>query len=472
MAAKENDMTLLEQEIREALTVPGGDPNFLSNLRSQVLAHPQNHGRNRPFFAYRPVWISVIITAFIAGMILIIGPTRVLAEFQYYLSYIPGAGFVDTTNGSVLKVSVCNNHDGRTVCVEQFVASENETILVLRLEGYTGIPQNGFLSSYVKIKLADDSTLIPGDYYVRSTTNPGEFVGVYKFKPLPNGARKVTVSWNEINPNQSARLNYYSVKLHLLPIGSSETAQFFPGSYEITDNSAEHLGITLMVDKVSSSGSETGIRTLILFPDAFLYVLPEEPILKDAWGKEYPEDPIIHLEDQGMHNDSIEGGAGASVMKSDHWTFDFPGVPPNSPSLTLLVERMSFLATPYSHFQIKIPENAAVGTAWPVHEKLVLGEITVEVTQARLEKLDGQDPARVGLVLDLAYELSGQVETTGVWLSVNGSTEQGAVFDEDTKTWTPTFLQNDLPTGFVDLQITRFSGLIFGSWQIQWQPEG
>lgn len=461
--------TKLEEEIREALTFPDEGNGFLKNLRSQVLAAHSAKRPGRRFPQVRPVWLGGFILGAIVLAILIIGPQKVYADLQFYLGYVTGAGFVNTENGLALKEPVSQNQDGRIVQVEQLVATEKETVLVLRLTGYAGV-QNANLGR-MTLNLADGTILLPGDQEMEHTSTPGEYVGVYKFNPLPDGAKNVTFSWQQVlGYDPSAGSQDWEIKLNLYPISDPEVASSLPASYEISHNSIQQQGITFTIDQVSASPSGLAVQTRTIFPQPFIAVWPDSVFLKDDQGKEYPQNNMIHLSDQGQQNAAGITGEDTPGVKGLQWTFDFPGVPLDASQLTLQVEQMKFMAINETHFLLDVGKNPKVGDVWPIAETIWIGETPVVIEQVRLMELGTSGKPRVGLALDIKPVHPNSVKLTQVEIAIAGSSELSS-FDVTTGVLTQPWPQGKIPSGPIFIQITVVSGTLQGQWQLQWEPQ-
>ncbi len=467
-----------EEKVRQAIHTPDPNPEFAGALWERVIAQPQR----QPFWGKRihanilgPVWaltagiLLVLITA-----VTLVGPQRVLAALQGVLGYIPGVGFVSTENAAAMREPVEVIQNGQVFRVEQLLSSNNETVLVLRLQGFAA-NQNIGLDDGISLEMADGNAIFPHSVAVDGTITPGEYTSVYKFSPLPIGTNQITVAWESPSTAQPGELAKWQVPVTLFPVSDPEVVQLLPSSYEPEAVSTSHLGITFEVDQVSSNPTNTAVRLQMKFPQEFDFASPDAVLLIDEMGKTYQNQKgQVHFEDNGQpYRILTTPGPTPQVYKNLHETLDFPGVNTATKQLTLQVEQVNFRASPSTTISIDLGAHPSVGDNWPINQVFTVGELSLRINRARLVTLDkdtlgSRGQTWVGLVLDVDPVVPDQIRLTQIWLSVLGSQE---VYEQDTSTWTAAWLPDQVPSGTIDLNLDSIQGILSGDWKIQWENQ-
>ena len=134
-------------------------------------------------------WASAALALLLilAVTVAALGPQRVWAEVQRLLGYVPGVGFVDLAETRVLVAPVETTRDGITVRVEQVIAEQDKTRVVVRSEGLP--PEDALLpagaavpdtaSDAFVLRLPDGRTLTTTEYSLRWGA------GTFTFPALP-----------------------------------------------------------------------------------------------------------------------------------------------------------------------------------------------------------------------------------------------------------------------------------------------
>jgi len=132
-----NDLTPFEKEIKQTYRLPEANPAFFKQLEarlqaqqlgSEASAKPAIHlvrGRAALRWAY-----IMAVPLLILGLVLVIGPTKVLAQIQAVFGYVPGVGLVDTSSPfRQLAEPVSDTRDGITLVIQSAFLSADETII-------------------------------------------------------------------------------------------------------------------------------------------------------------------------------------------------------------------------------------------------------------------------------------------------------------------------------------------------------
>ena len=465
--------SVFEEEIRAAMGVPAAPQGFLLSLRKSVLDQtPCRAVRNKKWlFTPVPLWSAVLLL--IIAVVLTIGPTKVFAALEQYMGYVSGAGFVSTKNAVAMKAPLTENSNGRVLHVDQLISSDTESVLVLRWNSFGRAVERG-QQPYIALIDRSGKALLPTSQFVRSISGssdpdiPAEYMGTYHFAPLARGTRRVDLYFQEAQKFAPHLAVSHALSVKLYPIDDPEIARLLPSSYAPQGASVEVHGIRVGIEMVSSNPSDTGVRTLVTYPSEFACMGPSRVELIDANGRSYYPDIGMSTYDPGTM--PVQMPAAASAYE----TFGFPYFPHDSPTLTLLADRMSFCVFSDAHYSINIPQDAKVGDTWPIHKRLVYGEVSIELVQARLAKLKLDDPNAVGIVLDIAPTNPSLVGPVYAKLAVNGQAADYA--DNDSGQWlepsrTVKYTMETLPRGKVEVALTQFSSSIAGPWMIEWNSE-
>lgn len=455
-----------ENQVAQAARTPDPSPEFADRLWQRMTTHavprtPFNQTIRGIF--RQPGWAlaGLVILGLVIATV-IVGPQRVLAELQKGLGYIRGVGFVSTEQGLAIREPVQVVLDGQTVAVEQFISSDKEAVLTLRLQGFPPYQDIG-LEHGVWLALPDGYAYRSREYSVGVTATPGEYIGVFKFRPLPAEVSQVTVIWQ---PNPSAP--ELKIQLALFPLSDAAVMEWLPESYSPEGAIATVDGISLVVDQVSTSRSTTGIRLQTYFPADLDYAWVNAPLLSDQNGRTYEAVPGVHFEDQGqpVQSTTIPAGSDLSARKMQS-TFEFPALGAGVKHLSLSVDGVSFGASPRVSVSVDMGEKPSVGDVYPVDREFTVGGMRFRIRQARLVSLPGERAPRVGLVFDIEPEDPARVRLEQIWLFDTIFVDV-YLYDETTMTWTNGWLEDEIPTGIIEVKLRSLRGTILGEWWMDW----
>ncbi len=194
---------------------PTPDPTFVSALERQLLqrqAGLHRAGRNRrklipngstvfPRLDWRYALVATIIALAVALMA--IGPQRVLAEIYKLVGYIPGIGFVENPETAlVLSQPITVTRDGVSMTVVNAIASSNNTRIILRADGLTGLGKSvrgphPTESVALRLSQLDGSTIPLKDFSTRYIRPSSMYIEM-DFQSLPNGVRQIVLSFSQI----------------------------------------------------------------------------------------------------------------------------------------------------------------------------------------------------------------------------------------------------------------------------------
>jgi hypothetical protein len=457
----------IEMKVAQAVRTPDPSPDFTGRLWQRMTTHTVPRSTLNQAFQKmfrRPGWAlaALIFLALLVGT-LIIGPERVLAALQKGMGYIRGVGFVSTGQGLSIREPVEVSLNGQSVTVEQFLSSDQEAVLTLRLRGFPPYQDIG-LGHGVWLALPDGYSYKAKEYSIGVTETPGEYVGIFKFRPLPAEVNRVTVIWQ---PAPSAP--ELKIQINLYPLTEASVRMRLPESYSPESAMVSLNGITMQVDQVSTGESGTGIRLQTYFPADVDYAWPDAATLSDDRGRSYIAIPGVHFEDQGqpVQSTTIPGGSDLTARKMQS-TFEFPALAAGAKRLTLTVAGVSFGASLRVSVIVDLGEKPSIGDVFPVNQAFTIGEMRFLIRQARLVSLPGEGSPRVGLVLDIEPEDPTRVRLEQIWL-FDSMFVNGYLYDQATLAWTNGWLEDEIPAGIIDMKLRSLRGTILGEWQMEWE---
>lgn len=144
-----NNTEKIENALKTYYQVPAPSEKFLKSLERQItnkqLEMETEHiapgffknlverlsFKKKATWAFAPVMLAIILVF----VVIALGPADVLAEVQNWLKYIPGYGFVDEDASRALAKSVSQSKDGVTVTIKQVISNEQETYVMIGMEG-------------------------------------------------------------------------------------------------------------------------------------------------------------------------------------------------------------------------------------------------------------------------------------------------------------------------------------------------
>ena len=129
-----NDLNPFEKEIKQTYRLPDATPAFFNRLEVKLHAYQPNSKaktKTKPTFHSARGWAYAMATFILIGvMILVVGPSKALAQIQAVFGYVPGAGLVDTSSSfRQLAEPVSDTKDGITLTIQSAFLSADQTII-------------------------------------------------------------------------------------------------------------------------------------------------------------------------------------------------------------------------------------------------------------------------------------------------------------------------------------------------------
>jgi hypothetical protein len=119
--------TPFEERLKDQLTRAQIDPAFTSRLRAELSQRERELSSPRGAFSFR--WSYALVPLLLAAILVFaVGPTKVLAQLQTWLGFVPGAGLVESTSDlRVLAQPVSQTRDGVTVRIKNAVITSDKS---------------------------------------------------------------------------------------------------------------------------------------------------------------------------------------------------------------------------------------------------------------------------------------------------------------------------------------------------------
>lgn len=267
------------------------DPRFLAQLRRTLLPpaadvrsstrplwHPQPHLRWR----YAAAAIVLVLLAAIAA----IGPTKVLAQIEQWIGYVPGLGEINLVGTRALVHPVSRTEGDITFSVIEFVASPDQTLVNIHVTGLPADASLYYLRVFVQWEHGNGLRMTKYQASPSYPPCPSEGCPAVRqpdgydlqlaYEPLPADIQQVQLTlhpWG-IVPGTSLS-ETWSLEIPLDPVTAEKPQSFVQPAYSPRSAVDTHFGIKMTVDRVFADTSRTLIVTSILVPTAANFPSPQ-----------------------------------------------------------------------------------------------------------------------------------------------------------------------------------------------------
>jgi hypothetical protein len=365
----ENQIEQLFQTIQ-----PGQD--FKHRLEAELLAKPS---AIRPrFFLKLRFAAPALIVATLAIAFLVIGPARVMAEARKLLSYLPGIGYADAERTRVLVQPVESWHNGVKLRIDKVVAVESQVKVWFRMSGpsLTSDPFNHPVEfSNIYLLLPDGS--ISKIYASGRSLKDGYAEGYFESGWIPSDVNRLVLvipQPSSVSPGEQG--DEWKIPFEIQ--APREVIQpLLPANNSVTDS-----GITLTINSVARSTTDTGISLHVDWDDADLLTFAGLDLnLFDEQGQVYKRLETIHLtEEQYL--------PGVGYAPSREQRLRYAPLEPGEQQVTLRATRMVFKANKSEVFRFDPGDSPSDGQRWDLESQpgslLKIGGIPVQLQEARL----------------------------------------------------------------------------------------
>ena len=256
-------------------------PEFAEHLWKQVVEQPQKQsGFNTQFpriFA-RPVWAaSTIVLLVTVVLITTLGPGQVWAAVQKLIGYIPGIGFVENNEATlILSQPVTKSRGQVSVTVVNAVASIDNTRIILQADGLNGlrkyVQDNRPKSSGSLRLLQPDGSSIPLKSISVEYVSASAIEVQMKFQPFSTGVREVTLAFTQI-PGVPAGFAPESWQISLDFQAANTSGRITTGS-EPNFTSETVNGLTLVLSGIAQLDGKTALELRLDTNNPFISIEP------------------------------------------------------------------------------------------------------------------------------------------------------------------------------------------------------
>lgn len=415
------------------------------------------------------------------ALLVVRGPQQVLADVRRLLSYVPGLGFVATQNVRVLAEPVEVTHDGVTVRVDQVIADDRETRIVLSVhttepvwgdDGLTSIPDAGIV-----LRPAVGGPLP----LVAWSQRPGG--ALLAFGPLAVDSGSAVLSMR-VPPGLNADTDVpqawtFDLTLRREDHASPEARLTEP--YDPGLPAQSHQGITLALEEVAHTTDETVVRVAIELqdPEARMPSLTGRyrPTLVDDTGRNYVERraPGVGSE-AGAVAVQTAADALAGQPPALEQVLAFEPLRADAAELTLVIDGVEADLPAAGAFQVDLGAAPRVGDVFPLDVQLEVAGATVRLTRASLvrEELEVRDGMLVRTLLQFDAEQTSSrdnVIVPSLTLSgdrdvVSGSSCHGG--PQGVYAVGVELADGRIPRGILSLTLERAGVTAIGPWIFSW----
>ncbi len=327
-----NDLNPFEKEIKQTYHLPDINPAFLNRLETKLQTYqPGSEAKAKPRFHFAHSWAYVMVVLLFTGIIILaIGPSKVLAQIQAVFGFVPGVGLVDSSSPfRQLAEPVNDSRDGITLTIQSAFLSTDQTIISYIMSDLpVGIKHTQFGTpecltpayltlpdgSRVEASESSGSLLMPNGSFVHAIRFNGPFPTNFNqanlvfpclegtdrgkgpenwqfslaFKPAP---KDMFVYPATFMPPQAKIETLVSTTLEPTAHPKTETASPIMPAMIVDGDRQEKMVVISVVEKAES------YWVTWAYPDKFdkdvrgngqLYVVPFNPVLYDANGRELP----------------------------------------------------------------------------------------------------------------------------------------------------------------------------------------
>ena len=502
----EHEMPELSPEFDQALHAyyqsPGPAPAFISrlerDLRNQhaalIEAQKSRDGALRHFWGRfvrllrMPSWQTVAIVVLLALAIttLVIGPSRVLAQVQQWLGYVPGFGFVDLDRARVLAEPVGASQEGVTLQVEQLLAEPDRTRLIFSAQGFppqrgSWLDQGSQMTAYLRLP---DGKRHKTKFYGTSISQGTKLTAKLEFPAMPEDVYQVTLEIDRLPylPSGAAPENW-EILLALRPASRDLPEDRFPPSFTPADASASVNGITVRILQVASSPAETALQVQFEWqhPDWEWWGTPVYTLRDDVGhGYEFPRLTSGSVEEV-VQVPPGPSPTSALTIQTARQTYQFAPLSQAANQATFTLEEVGFSLPANAFFTFDPGPDPLPGKIWSIDKWLEIAGFKLHFTEARLFEETPNNPEKEGpvYIFEFPFEVEqlppqeaneehklDMIEIDADNLSISESSSAGSW---RTGKYQFTLGFEELPEGPISIQIDSILISVPGPWEISWQ---
>lgn len=469
---KEN-LTYLEQRLLEMYGRFTPDPRFLARLEGELEA------RRRPrvfwrLFRWRWTWTTAVaLLAFLVGVAMLGGPRQVWAQVLRLIGYAPRVGFVAVEGTRVLAAPVTFQIGDATVRLDQVVATQEETRVVVFVEaptiraGRTSVPT---LPPHAALRTPDGTLLRARQSLIE--VSEGQVQVVLTFPPLPTSIGEVELDLTAVAQSLGLPQGNWRLPLTLYPADSPVVAGLLVAPYQPDAPPQTHHGITLRVLRVAQTPDETGLQLEAAFPGQYTFLEPArepEPILYDDAGHVYYRPPLegsVTFVQKEVVPESSHSSPTTATPRTRTWQDTRAPVSALARQLTYIVPAVEVTVPLETAFSLDLGPNPEPGDVWPLNVRLEVAGALVYVEKATLLHDPVEHVYYLVFVIQAPETDRKRVVQLGLYTPGVAAIHAGG---PEGHPWVLFEIHEDnLPTGLLTVQVQDATLQVKGPWRFTW----
>ena len=421
--------------------------------------------------------------------LLVVGPQRVIAALARWTGYVPGLGVVELAGARALPVPVSRAEKGVTFSIDQFVASPDETLLVVRITGIEGdqavsprtiwIEWPGGTGLRLHADMSGPSYPACEPQGCPQVMQPDGFVIRKALDALPAGVDEVTLVWLPQGkvPGTTA-LEEWRFDLILKPIGQMDAAQWMVSSYDAGVASGRHHGIELRVNRVFQSSEATLVEMQIQVPEGIAFASIHGALLQSDLGGPYrPTWPGQDLDEMGVPLiASTPAAPGGLAFLSWSIRLRFEPGEVEARAMTLRVEGVEVRYSRDDEFPVIVGANPRIGDVIPLDVRFEVDGLPIHIRQARIVEATSIDPLSKASGPALEFLVESPVGSEDrrllqVWFAPNYNQTHAMPFVDQRTGLVTERLGLNLESAPAPVIMVRLAGVVVdlsGPWLVSW----
>jgi hypothetical protein len=486
----------IEEKLHAATRTPAPRPEFLADLRSDLLQASAAPLPRRPqprLSLRRPAWVLAfaILLMTLITTLLAIGPQKVLAEVERLLGFVPGTGIVPVGTPLGLAEPYEYTDSGVTLRVESLISTNERTYLTYTIHGLPE-KERAYYVSYLELpdgeKYYSRNKISQGFWKPGSDfTNPDDFSyrNTQDFYALPPDTRQVTIVWKRREREDKDPFETWTIPLQVQPIVGELRDRLLPEAYHPADAAATRHDITLRVEEFAPGIDQAAVKLTLQYPDQFspvgdlmLDLSPENTLLQCESQPGLHPETSVQVEDfrQSIQTITTPGTDGPTYYSQSR-TFAFSGLQPGIKRCTLQVAEIGFLIYQQPQkLHVEMGASPHFGDTWPLDADVQVADQQIHIRGARLvEKLSVDGNGRIPVLELLVDPLPADswVHLNYIYLQESASKSEPYVVDKETGQFLSGMIltPEQLQSGSADFVVDYVEGTLSGPWEITWdQP--
>jgi len=391
-----DDTENLDSVLIEYFHAASPSDSFTSSLETRLAAtHPDSDialpAQRRLSVRLRFALIGILVA--LSLTLALLGPERVWAAIQqFWQRYIPGIGLVDETNTRILMEPVVHTEAGVTFEVQQFVATAEETSMLMVIREMPEIevfaPESVRVISpdgrRIRMYTATFRRIWPACGSVdcqEPEEEPSDYELGYVFDPLPPDVYSaiVTVDLAGLVPGAewSDRLE---LEIPLTPLAEAHDSTFDQLIYS-PDASMSIGDMNLTVTNVVQAEDRTVLDMTWSMPQWDAFAQAAGVTLVDDQGRRYTPLPRTMDLDENFAVIATESPGSRLYLRNERWVFE--ALATDTRTLTLEIEGMRPRADAEGSFEFDLPAQPRDGDFVPIDETLNVAGGVLRVASVR-----------------------------------------------------------------------------------------